>query len=412
MAMLRMTALLGLVALVLLPYVVTSCDTLNVGLPPQMRGRGPIPTVTVPAGMNGTEAADWTVAWIGGEAPYTIAMAMGGGAADVPAGTPAVSPFAQTFTMVNPSKRNSATYTYAVTVTEADGMFDVATATYTVGPTLNIAPTIDDLDFTACVLTVTVSDDDETGALSVGVAVPAGMAVDASPKDAAQVSSATATFTLSATNLIAGASGDVSVTVTDSLGATDTDTIEVTIDPLVLAMPAGALGAFALSSSGTVGGGPVTIVIVTGDLDAAEPFNFCDGVGFTINAGADYAAGTFNIGAVGGDADASDGIWGDMSPLPIGYIMPQDWMMAFTALAGDPTMGRIDFNATAIGGSGVTAGGAILNFGLEFSAAGTYDLGFQYFEDVRRTFYSGPDSTTYEWDNLDNDNDYNTITVT
>jgi len=86
--------------------------------------------------------------------------------------------------------------------------------------------------------------------------------------------------------------------------------------------------------------------------------------------------------------------------------------MAITALAGDPTMGRIDFNATAIGGSGVTGGGAILNFGLDFSAAGVYDLGFQLFEDVRRTFYSGPDATTYEWDNLDNDNDYDQITVT
>lgn len=86
--------------------------------------------------------------------------------------------------------------------------------------------------------------------------------------------------------------------------------------------------------------------------------------------------------------------------------------MAWAALAGDPAMGRIDFNVTAIGGSGVTDGGAVLNFGLEFSAAGTYDLGFQYFEDVRRTYYSGPDSTTYEWDNLDNVNDYNQITVT
>lgn len=407
-----MKRLLVLVAAMVLVLAV-SCDTKNIGIPigPE---RGPVPVVTVPAGMNGGANADWSVAWQGGTAPYTIAMAMGGGATDVPAGTVAVSPFAQTFMMVNPSTTDPATYTYVVTVTDVDGFFGVATAQYTVGPTLNIAPTIDDLAYAAGTLTVTVSDVDEAGTLSVGVEVPAGMTVDAATKDASQVSGATATFTLGAAVALDGASGDVVVTVTDSAGGTDSDTIAVTIAGMVLDMPAGALGAFAMSSAGTVGGDPVTIVIITGDLDGAEPFNFCDGVGFTVNQGADYAAGTFNIGAVGGNADAPDGIWGSMSPLPIGFIMPQDWMMAWTALAGDPTMGRIDFNATAIGGSGITTvtDGAILNFGLEFSTAGTYDLGFQYLEDVRRTFYSGPDSTTYEWDNLDNVNDYNQITVT
>ena len=261
-------------------------------------------------------------------------------------------------------------------------------------------------------LTVTVSDPDETTVLTVTVTEPAGLAVDATSKIAAQVSGTVASFTWSATDAVAGGTGDTTITVTDSAGGIDTATETITIAMFNPTMPAGALGAFALADTATVGGNPVTVVIVTGDLPADAPFNFCDGVGFTVNAGADYAAGTFNIGAVGGNADASDGIWGDMSPLPIGYIMPQDWMMAFTALAGDATMGRIDFNATAIGGSGVTDGGAILNFGLDFSAAGVYDLSFQYLEDVRRTFYSGPDATTYEWDDLNNVNDYNQITVT
>ena len=93
--------LLVLVAAMVLVLAV-SCDTKNIGTGGGPT-RGPVPVVTVPAGMNGAADANWTVTWVGGTAPYTIAMAMGGGTtADVPAGTAAVSPFAQTFTMVNP----------------------------------------------------------------------------------------------------------------------------------------------------------------------------------------------------------------------------------------------------------------------------------------------------------------------
>lgn len=401
------------VMLVMMLWIATGCDTKNIGgnvYPP----RAAVVFVTVPAGMNGGAEFPWTVTWTTSNVPFTIEMDMGGGTtADVPEGTPAVSPFAQTFTMVNPSTTEDATCTYTVIITDAYGQSGVATGTYIVGPIPNEAPSIDDISYADGVLTVTVSDRDESGALSVDVELPEGMLVDATPKDAAQVSGATATFNLGAADVFAGASGDVMVTVTDSLGATDTDTITVIIYGINQQVPAGALWAVAMSPTATVGGDPVTVVILTGDLPADAPFNYCDGVGFTINEGADYARYSYNYGAPGGAWDEMDGIWGTMSPIPTGFIWSMD-MIAWTPLDDDPTMGRIDLWASPYVGSGITdvTDGAILNFGLEFSEPGVYTLGFQYFEDVRRTFYSSPDATTHEWDNLDNVNDYNQITVT
>lgn len=125
-------------------------------------------------------------------------MDMGGGATeDVPAGTPAASPFTQTFTMVNPSMTD-ATYTYTVTVTDSSRNFGMMTGTYTVGPISNEAPSIDSLIFVDGVLTATVSDPDETGALSVDIVIPMSMVADAAREDAAQVTGATATFNLGA----------------------------------------------------------------------------------------------------------------------------------------------------------------------------------------------------------------------
>ena len=98
-------------------------------------------TALVPAAMQGGQPATWTVTWVNGNAPFTIEMNLVGGAtSDVPAGTAAVSPFTQEFTMVNPSATDSATYVYTVRVTNSFGLFGEATGTYTVGPALDATP--------------------------------------------------------------------------------------------------------------------------------------------------------------------------------------------------------------------------------------------------------------------------------
>ncbi len=79
--------------------VLASCDTRHVGQAPM-----PAPLLIVqvsrPQSLDAHAPADWTVSWTGGSGPYTIEMDMGGGTTeDVPAGTPAESPFTQRFMM-------------------------------------------------------------------------------------------------------------------------------------------------------------------------------------------------------------------------------------------------------------------------------------------------------------------------
>lgn len=169
---------------------------------------------------------------------------------------------------------------------------------------------------------------------------------------------------------------------------------------------------YAIPSTTTASvGETVTVLIYSGEFPLDAQFNFLDGAGLTVNEGADYVDLSYNVGAVGGNADESDGIWETMNPIPVGYIMPQDWMMSWKALHDNPTMGRIDLHVCAIGGSNVTNGGCLLNLGLEFESPGTYTLGFQFFEDVERTRYSDATSVIHYWDDISNDHAANTIVV-
>jgi hypothetical protein len=209
-------------------------------------------------------------------------------------------------------------------------------------------------------------------------------------------------------DLMAGASGTVTVTVTDSLGAEDGADVMV---EFYVTLPAGALLAVPVDLSASVDD-PVTVVVLSGDFRADAPFHYCDGVGVTVNEGADYAVDSFNVGAPGGDPDEPDGIWATMDPVPSGYTLPPGFF--FDAQPTQtPGIVRMDFLVSPIGGSEVTDGGALFNFGLTFDHPGTYTLGFQLFEDVRRTFYSDSESETYEWPEISNHHPGipNTITV-
>ena len=389
-------------ALVLI--LAASCDTKNIGTDNPVMG--PTVTVTVPADMFGAQDATWTVTWTNSQAPYEVTMNMGGGTtANVPA-TTATSPFTQTFTMVNASQTDDATYTYTVIVTDGNGNAGEATATYTVGPLQNQDPVIDSVTYTAPDLTVNVSDPDAGDTLTVTVTEPTGLAVDAASKDAAQVTGS-ATFTWSATDLIAGGTGDTTITVDDGNGGTATASETITIAPI--SIPAGALAAVPATTAATTAD-TVTIVVIAGDF--SNNFQYMNGAGVTVEDGGAYVDGTLNVGAPGGEQKDVDGAWAGMSSAPNSFLLPDDFMIQENAIDGG--LVRIDFNVTPIGGANVTGGGALFNFGMDFTAAGTYTLGFEEFRDVKRTYFSDTDSTEYYWDDISNNytDVPNSITVT
>ena len=62
---------------------------------------------------------------------------------------------------------------------------------------------------------------------------------------------------------------------------------------------------------------------------------------------------------------------------------------------------RLDFNVTPLDGTqSNSTSGALFNFGLNFGVAGTYTLGFEEFNVVKRTYYSDAGATEYNWGTL------------
>lgn len=394
-----MKKLFVLVAVGLL-ILAASCDTKNIGN--QMPTRGPVPTVTVPAGMNGGEDATWSVSWIGGTPGFTVTWNFGGGAANV-GPIAATSPNTQVATMINPSTDNDATYTYTVTVTDAQGLSGTATGSYTVGPTLNQDPEITAVDYTEPTLTVTVSDpegDDVTVTLSAVAGLssaPASVVVAGGAGDAV--------FNFSADDLFAGGNGTVTITADDGNGGTDTADQAVTVAPLVLADD--TIYVLPLThSAGT--GDPVTFVCATGTMP--NPFQFLNGVGVIIEEDAAYVANSFNVGPIGGAAGDVDGaIWTAVGPT--GFLLADNLIQA-TASAGTNAIPagreRWGFNVTGLGGSDVNNGkGILFNFQFTFSAAGDKAVGLQDVDGVNRTYYSDGLSTEYLWGTLMADPDGN-----
>ena len=77
-------------------------------------------------------------------------------------------------------------------------------------------------------------------------------------------------------------------------------------------------------------------------------------------------------------------------------------------------MSAIDFNITPLNGTDAPAGssGILFNFDLEFSAAGTYKLGFLLFDEINRTYYQDGQQAVYQWGDLSNATTQDTVTVT
>jgi len=407
---------LGLLLVMLLTcLLLAGCDTKNIGTGGIYPPEPPTPSVYPPADMAGGEQATWVVSFWGGYRPFTISMDMGGGTTEnvTEQTIEHTENFSYTFTMVNPSRTESASYTYSVT-TANDPEFSLNgwqrgfTGFYTVGPTPNNPPSIDDVVFEDGVLYVYVSDADGDE-LTVTVIEPTGLYVDASSRIATQAAGVAA-FTWNAFDGIAGGSGDTTITVTDDYGGETTTTYPIVVPGY--SIPAGALAAVPAYTQIQTGD-EVMVTVVAGDFPAAAPFQYLNSVSLTVEEGAEFVDGTLNVGAPGGEQKDPDGLWANMSSAPNSFLLPDDFMIQELP-SNDAGRVRIDFNVTPIGGSQVTTGGALFNFALQFDHAGTYTLGFEEFNMVQRTYYSGADAQSQVWDDISNDypDVPNTIEVT
>lgn len=406
-----MKKLLVLMAAALL-VLASSCDTKNIGsgLGPN---RGPLPTVVVPTGMEGGADATWSVSWIGGTAPFSVSWNWGGGAnPNTALVNGATSPNSQTVTMVNPSITDPATYTYTVRVTDAQGLFRDVTGSYTVAETPNQPPVINSVNYNAGtrVLTVNVSDPDGDD-ITVTVTEPAGLTAGSTTDTVAGGGPGDATFSFSATDIFGGGNGTTTITADDGAGGTDTDTANITaagidLEPdTLIAVPLSGTAAVSDGNRATDDAG-VVVVVATGV--PANPFQFLNGVGVTIESDATFVSNTFNAGAVGGDAGAVDGYWTAMAPGQ--FLLPPDGFIVATDIGGG--LERWDFNLTPVGGSDqTTAEGELFNCKFEFGAAGTYTFGFQEFELVNRTYYQDGSNTVHFWGDITNAGVPNSVTA-
>jgi len=364
-------------------------DTLNTGAIEEPTFAPQI-TVHVPDELWPTSI--WTVTWTGGLAPYTIEMDLGGGTVEnVPAGTPAVSPFVVELAAITPSPDSPSTYKYTVTVTDNLGNAGSQTGSYNFPLIDGVLPRIESISYEPPVLTVVVSDVSEYD-VTVSVTEPEGFTVDAVSKAVAGGNGA-AVFYWSAVDVMAGASGTTEITADDGYGGTDTNSASLYIAPI--SIPDGALAAVPSARNATLAD-VVTVAVIAGDF--SNPFKYVYSAGVTVESGATYANGTFNVGAVGGSQLDVDGIWTNVAP--DSFLVPLDFMFQERDI-GDGRV-RIDFNITPIGGSETSDGGVLYNFGLKFDHAGTYVLGFEEFHDVKRTYYSDGAHNEYFWDDISN----------
>lgn len=370
---------------------------------------GPQVTITVPANIIGGASSTWSVSWIGGTAPYTIELDLGGGAAEnVPAGTPAQSPFTHVFTMINPNLVNSAAYTYLAAVTDRDGLRGTAIGTYTIGGesfnAINIESAV--FDDGLGVLTIEISARNDWP-LTVSLATVPEIVPEALAKAAQYLGPDDslyyplhfrAEFRLQPAGglMFSGASGTVGITVEDDSGMSATSSVEVSILPFALA----ADTLYAIASPTLVGvAEPVTVIVASGV--PAHPLQYINGIGLTVESDAQRAVGTYNIGEVGGAVGDADGFWTAMAPAG-GFLVPPDSFIIATGLSGGRE--RWDFNVTPIGGSDQTAAsGALLNIQFMFGAPGVKSFSFEEAGSVKRTYYSDAANTQYFWGDITND---------
>ena len=379
-------------------------DTLNVSGPVSTPG-GPCPEAMLEAeeGWIAGQSATLTVNWAGGTRPYTISADMGGGTTtDVPTGTPAVTPFTHDFTLVEGS------WSYAVTVADANGIPGTTTGTYEVEPAPS-AVSIDSVDVTGSTLTVDVSSSADDDTITVTVTEPPGLTVDATSKVATQTSG-TAVFHWAPISIVDGGSGETTITATNHGGETDTATTMIVIE--LGPTPEGMLVAVPTSASTTIGE-PVTVVVISGPLPGGAPFRHMNGVAVSFDRQpSDFT--DFNIGAPGRSMWTPDGIWEAVQAT--GFTSGWEWAPHIREMGGGSW--QLDFGAFSREGVETCSGGALFSFDVIFDTPGEVHVGLAapiiWGHEYPAPTYSDDEEAINEHVWLDYSNEYfpNTITVT
>ncbi|MBN2081818.1 hypothetical protein JW859_06355 [bacterium] len=195
---------------------------------------------------------------------------------------------------------------------------------------------------------------------------------------------------------------EVAALVADELNHTDRRIIELWRLPL--GFQENALHAYPLSTIAHVGD-PVCVVIATGAL--AQPLQYVNGVGLTVEAGARLAKNSLNPGAPGHDPNCADGVWGELSPPPEGFLIPDGELLAGETVVTEDDRVLFNLNMTPYwedmeNAPPVDVDGVLFNVKLVFDEPGLYTLGFMDFLTVKRTYYSDIDCTEYGWEDITN----------
>jgi len=350
----------------------------------------PLVTVTVPDNMNGGEDAEWSAEWIAGVPPYEIYWDFGGGADDI-GWEEATSPDTRTVTMFNPSLTSDTEYDYQVNVADSENNVGRAEGTFSVGPGPNLAPEIRSawFEYATHTLFVNARDVNTEDTLRISVTEPAGMHVDATPKDY-PTRQVLAEFYWTADEPADGRYGSTHVTLEDALGLSDeTDVFLGFLEP-------DTLYAIPLQETALVDE-PVTIVVTTGVMP--NPFQYLCMVGLTVEPGASYVTNSLKPGAPGSGSGELSGIWGLMGATS---VTPFN-----TGVDNGDGLYRWEFSYFPMGGHDlINEGGDLFNFQFTFDAAGTYTLGFvESTSGINRTYYGDWDEYEYYWGDITNDHE-------
>ena|GEM_PF-1785639 len=327
--------------------------------------------------------------------------------------------------LVNPSLTDDADYDGSFTATDANGTTNKAFS-YTVGETLNRPPEILTFEATDGVLTVTATDPDPGDQLTFAFAVVSGD-VTVSPASIGP----TAVFTQTATVTASGLGTfpyTASVTVDDGKGGTDDATTDGTLE---MTPPNPNMIWMTVDRSTVAVGG--TVVMTVWAYNTANALRYLDSAmiefdGFIVDTdNGKFNDATFNVGAVGGNWNAKDGIWASMTtgtfsdlPPATGLFGPYDatYFVEGVQVPAGRRYFAPNLSPTFVGEtpSVIAAGatGALFNVILTAETAGTHEFHFvhEYTQTaggavLAGTMYSSDENTHYSFD----DSQSLTITV-
>jgi hypothetical protein len=311
---------------------------------------------------------------------------------------------------------NDVAATVHVAITAVDTQNNTASATqsfilWPYGPNIQLIPPTwhDNHDGTGALVVGAVY---APGAIVFSVTDVDGATVD-HPSKAVGGSGETVQFIYTETSPWAGAGGDVTITAQDGLFFTAKVVQTISIASRQPEDEVDALYAVPLQTSAAVNA-PVTIVVAT--VAPAHPLSFLSMVGVTVERGAQYVAGSFNLGEPGGARLDTDGYWallGPPAPLNSAYLDLGDALLPGPAVDIGGGLQRFTFAVIpqeTFAPPAVPPDGAamLFNFQLTFPAPGTYHLGFQPTDGAFDQTYYSDGSNSYYWSVLDGSN---TVTV-